>query len=95
LAGFFDADGTRTFSIKGEYKIPQLTLSISNKLLIDVIHFQQIFGGSVYYDRSKNGYSKWSIKKKTDMLKMVEYFSICPSKSFTFKRFFLVNRYFE
>lgn len=95
FSGFFDADGTITLSLKGEYKIPQLTISVTNRLLIDVIHFQQIFGGSVYYDRSQNGYYKWSIQKKNDILKIVEYFKICSSKSVKRQRLFIVNRYFE
>lgn len=61
--GFFDSNGTITLYLKGEYKIPQLTISVTNKLLIDVIHFHPIFGGSVYYDRYKNGYYKWSNQK--------------------------------
>jgi hypothetical protein len=37
---------------------PQLTISVTNKLLIDVNAYQEIFGGSIYYDRSQNGYYK-------------------------------------
>jgi hypothetical protein len=95
FTGFFDSDGTITFSLKGVNKIPQLTIGVTNKLLVDVIHFQQIFGGSVYYDRSQNGYYKWTIQKKSDILNMLEYFKVCPSKSIKRKRLFLVNRYFE
>ena len=72
FSGFFDSDGTITLSLKGEYKIPQLTIGVTNKLLIDVIYFQQIFGGSVYYVRSNNGYYKWSIQKK----KMISWTSL-------------------
>jgi hypothetical protein len=95
FSGFFDSVGTITFSLKGEYNIPQLTISVSNKLLADVIHFKETFGGNIYFDRSQNGYYKWSIQKRTDILEIVNYFTICPSRSYKRKRLFLVNRYFE
>lgn len=53
LAGFFDADGTITYSIKNG--TPQLTISATNKLLDDVQHFKNILGGYIYYDKSQNG----------------------------------------
>ena len=95
FSGFFDADGTITFSIKGEYQIPQLTISVTNKLLVDVIHFQQIFGGSIYYDRSQNGYYKWTIQSKANILEFMEYFRICPSRSIKSRRINLVVNYYK
>jgi ubiquinol-cytochrome c reductase cytochrome b subunit len=56
FSGFFDADGTITYSMKNSY--PQLTISVTNKLLIDVIKFKYIFGGNVYFDKGQNGYYK-------------------------------------
>lgn len=43
FSGFFDSDGTITLSLKGEYKIPQLTISVIHKLLIDVIYLEDQF----------------------------------------------------
>jgi hypothetical protein len=37
---------------------PQLTISVTNKLLIDVIVFIDVFGGNVYFDKGQNGYYK-------------------------------------
>jgi hypothetical protein len=37
---------------------PQLTLSVTNKLLVDVIEFKNVFGGNVYFDKGQNGYYK-------------------------------------
>jgi hypothetical protein len=56
FSGFLDADGTITYSIKNS--IPQLTISVTNKLLVDVIAFKDILGGNVYFDKSQNGYYK-------------------------------------
>jgi len=48
FAGFFDADGTITYYIKGKY--PQLTISVTNKLQVDVISFPpQACGGRRYF----------------------------------------------
>ena len=48
FAGFFDADGTIGYYLKGPYLQPQLTLSVTNKLYVDVAHFITYFGGAIY-----------------------------------------------
>jgi len=58
FAGFFDSDGTIGYYFKGPYNNPQLTLSVTNKLYVDVAHFMTYFGGAVYFDKAKNGYYK-------------------------------------
>ncbi len=95
FSGFFDSDGCISLSLKGEKKIPQLTISVTNKLFADVISFKNVFGGNIYYDRSQNGYYKWSIQKKTDILNIMEYFKLCPSRSNKRKRIFLLKRFYE
>jgi hypothetical protein len=95
FAGFFDADGTIGFSIKGKYSIPQLTLSVTNKLLIDVVYYQNVFGGNIYYDKAHNGYYKWTIQSESDILSLFEYFKYCPSRSIKRKRLFLIKEYYK
>lgn len=56
FAGFFDADGTIGIYMKNG--LPQLTISVTNKLLQDVEIYKAVFGGNIYYDSSKNGYYK-------------------------------------
>jgi len=58
FSGFFDADGTIGYYLKGSYLQPQLTLSVTNKLYADVIHFSTFFGGQIYFDKGQNGYYK-------------------------------------
>nr|YP_009546689.1 LAGLIDADG homing endonuclease [Heterodermia speciosa]AYP35429.1 LAGLIDADG homing endonuclease [Heterodermia speciosa] len=65
FSGFFDADGTITYSIKNNH--PQLTISVTNKLLVDVVAFKDIFSGNIYYDKGQNGYYKWSIQSRIDI----------------------------
>lgn len=37
---------------------PQLTISVTNKKLMDVEHFQLLGIGSIYFDAAQNGYYK-------------------------------------
>jgi len=55
-----DADGTITYSMKNDH--PQLTVSATNKLLVDISYYTEVFNGNTYFDKSHNGYYKW--KKK-------------------------------
>ncbi len=92
FAGFFDADGTITFSLK---KHPQLTLSVTNKILADVQPYKDIFGGAIYFDSAQNGYYKWSVQSRENILSMLAYFKQCPSRSAKNQRLHLVPKYFE
>lgn len=93
FSGFFDADGTITFSFKKG--IPQLTISVCNKLETNIQCFKQIFGGSIYFDKSGHGYFKWSIQSKQDIENILNYFKIAPSRSHKRQRLFLVKEFFE
>ena len=93
FAGFFDADGTITYSIKNNY--PQLTISVTNKLLTDISIFKDIFGGNIYFDKGQNGYYKWSIQKRVDVENFKDYFLKHPSFSFKKQRFFLIDQYYQ
>lgn len=92
FAGFFDADGTITYSIKNNS--PQLTLSVTNKLRADVINFKDVFKGNVYFDRGQNGYYKWSIQAKADVDYLKAYFLCYPSRSKKKQRLFLLSDYY-
>jgi len=92
FAGFFDADGTITFSIKNNR--PQLSIRVVNKLLQDVQWFKYIFGGNIYFDSSQNGYYQWSVQSRADVLKMLDYFKSSTFRSNKSKRFFLIQDYF-
>ncbi len=94
FAGFFDADGTITYSWKGKYLIPQLTISVGNKLYCDIVDYPKIFGGNIYYDTSHNGFYKWSIQSWRDIENMATYFKQYPSKSIKSKRIHLIPQYY-
>lgn len=92
FSGFFDADGTINYSFKD--KNPQLTISVTNKLLIDVINFKNIFKGNVYFDKGQNGYYKWSIQSKDDINFFKTYLIKYPSRSNKKQRLFLTDKYY-
>jgi hypothetical protein len=62
FAGFFDADGTIGYYFKGDIDNPQLTLSVTNKLYVDVVHFMTYFGGNIYFDKTGGVPQKGSYK---------------------------------
>ena len=72
----FVANSTITYFIKNGY--PQLTTSVTNKLLVDVKYYKDRFGGNIYFDKSQNGYYKWSIQGKSDIDLFHYYVSINP-----------------
>lgn len=99
FSGFFDADGTITYSFKkhpkGQIPLPQLTISVTNKLLADVVYFKEVFGGSIYFDSSQNGYYKWTIQSRENILMMYEHFKQHSCRSSKADRLLLVPLYFE
>ena len=95
FAGYFDADGTITFSLKNTPATPQMTISVTSKHMIDIKPFKDIFGGNIHFDKSQNGYYKWSVQSKTDILMMLEYFKLCSSRSLKSNRIHLIPLFFE
>jgi ubiquinol-cytochrome c reductase cytochrome b subunit len=94
-AGFFDAEGTLTYSIKGVNKQLQCRISATNCAEKDIIMFQERFGGSVYFDRSQNGYYSWSISNKDHIKDFLNYSKICTFRSMKGKRLLLVPQLIE
>jgi hypothetical protein len=95
-AGFFDADGTITMSMKGrDQKRPQLTISVSNKYEQDLLMFPTRFGGEIYPDRSKNFSYKWNISSREDIMWFLDYVKESPVRSVKKQRLHLVPKYYE
>lgn len=92
FTGFFDADGTITFSFKDGY--PQLTISVSNKLKENINYFKDIFGGGIHFDKAGYGCFKWSIQSIIDIELFLEYLKIIPSQSHKRHRLFLVADFY-
>lgn len=92
FAGFFDADGTLFLSLHGCF--PQLRLSVTQKQREVVEWYQFVFGGSIYYDRSQNGYWSWTIQSRKSLLEIVEYFKIFPSRTSKVQKLHLVPSFY-
>lgn len=95
FSGFFDADGTVEFYLKGNSNNPQLTLSVTNKLYVDIVFFYNCFGGQVYFDKSQNGYYKWSVQSELGLESFLEYTKTCPPQSVKRNRLFLIKEYYR
>jgi len=95
FAGFFDADGTIGYYLKGTGDYPQLTLSVTNKQYSDVVYFLNVFGGQIYFDKAQNGYYKWTIQSEVNMLTFIEYVKVCPIQSIKRNRLFLIKEYYR
>lgn len=94
FSGFFDADGTINYSFKN--KVPQLTISVTNKYYQDIEYYKNILNmGNIYFDKGQNGYFKWSIQSKNDIINYINnYNKLYPSKTIKQKRLLLVKEYY-
>lgn len=91
FAGMFDADGTVTQNTAKKY--PQLTMSVCQKYKEIPSMFVNAFGvGSLFYDKSQNGYWQWSISKKADLLFLVKYFQHFPRRSSRRQKLFQIPK---
>ena len=95
FAGFFDADGTIGYYLKGPKANAQLTISVTNKLYTDIIYFSNIFRGNIYYDSAQNGYYKWSIQSEELINSFLEYTKVCPVQSIKRNRLFMIKEYYR
>ncbi len=93
FAGFFDADGTITMSMKQGR--PQLSIRVSQKLHQDIECYLIHLGGNIYFDSSQTGCYVWSIQSREDVLHMLKYFKASTFRSSKSKRFHLIEDYYR
>jgi Cytochrome C and Quinol oxidase polypeptide I/LAGLIDADG endonuclease len=91
LSGFFDADGTVTINKTNT----QLSISVSQKTSELLQPLLELYGGNIYIDRGSSQSFKWYITKREDIVNIVEYFKIHPSRSAKNKRLHLILKYYE
>lgn len=92
FAGFFDADGSIGFYLKKGW--PQLVISAAQKNHVDLLPFQEVFGGIIRLDKRSNAF-KWEIYTEKSILDFYHYCQNHPLHSHKKKRMFLVPRFFE
>lgn len=91
LSGFIDSDGTITINKTNT----QLSISLSQKTSELLKPLIELYGGNIYIDRGKYESFKWYITKKEDILNLLNYFKIYPSRSSKTNRINLINKFYE
>lgn len=110
FSGYFDAKGSIDYIYNHNYNTtinhnndinfyPKLYINVINDYFIDLKPFKYLFNGDIYYDKSLNGFYKWSINPsqnnfKFNHLLFYKYNKINPSRSFKGKRLFLINDFY-
>lgn len=90
LSGFFDSDG----SISINKNSGQISINITQKTKEMLEFIVDIYGGSIYIDRTSNNY-KWSLSNKNSVLNFIEYIKIYPSRSMKKNRLHLLPRIYR
>ena len=91
LSGFFDAHGTVTINQTNT----QLYISASHKTFEILQPLISLYGGNIYMDKGSSQSFKWYTTKREDILKLIEYFKIYPSRSAKKNRLHLIPKYYE
>ena len=90
LSGFFDSDGSIYINIPSSQVF--ITASQKNRFLLDDL--VNLYGGTIY-PMVKVGAFKWTVFRKDDITKLIEYFNLNPSKSAKQKRLKLLDKYYS
>ena len=88
LSGFMDSDGSVYLNLQSAQMF--ITASQKDRYLLDIIC--DLYGGTVYTQKTN---FKWSVYKKIEIIKLLEYFKLYPSRSAKHNRFKAIPRYFE
>lgn len=90
LSGFFDADGSVTLNGNNG----QLAITLTQKTSEILQPLLDIYGGSIYIDRTSNNFI-WYISDKKDIINLINYFKQYPPKSLKKNRLHLIPRCYE
>jgi len=88
FSGFFDSDGSVYLNLKSSQMF--ITAAQKNKYLLDLL--PDLYGGTIYIQKES---FKWVVYKKPDIIKLLDYFIICPSRSAKHNRLKAIKRYHE
>jgi hypothetical protein len=93
FAGMFDADGTVTLNFINKTS-PQITISVTQKYIEIPQMYKQAFGGSLFFDKSQNGYYTWAVQSKDNVLALIEYFKHYPCRSSKHNKLLLIPTFY-
>ena len=88
FSGIFDSDGSIYLNIKSS----QLLISVSQKNRYILNDLENLYGGTIYVEKTS---FKWLIYKKAEIINVLNYFNVCPSRSAKLNRIKAINRYLE
>jgi len=88
FSGFFDSDGSVYLNLLSSQMF--ITASQKNRFLLEKLIF--LYGGSIYIQKES---FKWMVFKKAEIIKILEYFKFCPSRSAKINRLKAIKRYLE
>ena len=88
LSGFFDSDGSIYINLTSSQMF--ITASQKNKFILEPL--VELYGGDIYIQ--KNSF-KWTVYKKKEILNLLNYFILCPSRSAKHNRIKAVKRYYQ
>ena len=72
-----------------------MSITISQKTSELLQPLINLYGGNIYIDRGSSQSFKWYITKREDILNLIEYFKIVPSRSAKVNRLHLIPEFYE
>jgi len=88
LSGFFDSDGSVYLNLVSSQMF--ITASQKNKYILEPL--PDLYGGTLYIQKES---FKWVVFKKQEIIKLLDYFNMCPSRSAKHNRLKAIKRYHE
>jgi len=88
FSGFFDSDGSIYLNLSSSQML--ITAGQKNRYLLD--NLCELYGGSIYIEKTS---FKWIVFKKSDIIKLIEYFRSNPCRSAKLNRINAISKYLE
>lgn len=88
FSGFFDSDGSVYINLKSSQLY--ITASQKNKFILEPL--VNLYGGTIYIQKES---FKWIVYRKSDIIKLLDYFKINTPKSAKKNRILAIKRYYE
>lgn len=88
LSGLIDSDGSIYLNLKSSQLF--ITASQKNRDLLE--YLPKLYGGTIYTQKES---FKWIIYKKSELIKLLNYFKLYPSRSAKHNRLKSIKKYYE
>jgi hypothetical protein len=88
LSGFFDSEGSVYFNLASS----QMFITAAQKNIYVLNNLVDLYGGTIYTQKES---FKWVVYKKSEILKLLDYFKLCPSRSAKHNQLKAITRYYE